>query len=162
RIDYRLDLGLALIKAGRFGEATIYLDEVLRQQPNSGPANVGVATIDAQEGRIDSAVTHYRRAIYGSWPNEPAQNRIRARIGLFEILRKSGRETQARAELLALAADVPDDSSLRKEVGRLLIDFGLVSEAAGLFRGLLKHGPPDPAEYDGLGEAELGMNNYTA
>jgi tetratricopeptide (TPR) repeat protein len=162
RVDHRLALGLALIKASRLNEAGIYLNEVLREQPGNGPANQGVATIDEQEGRIDDAIDRYHRAIYGQWPEDPPGNRVRARFALIDLLKKSGRTAQARAELLALVAEAPTDPSLQKQIGRMLIDFGMAREAAGLYRGMLKHGPPDATEYDGLGEAELAQGDYRA
>jgi CIC family chloride channel protein len=160
RIDHRLALGLALVKTGRLDEASIYLSDVLRQQPGSGPANLGIAAIDGQERRIDDAVMHYHRAIYGSWPSDPAASRIRARMQLVDFLKKSGRAAQARAELIALVADAPVDPSQQKQIGRLLLDFDMPREAADLYRGLLKRGPPDANEYDNLGEAEFALKDY--
>jgi CIC family chloride channel protein len=160
RLDHRLALGLALVKASRLNEAAIYLDDVLRQQPESGPANLGVASIDVQQGRIDDAVTAFHHAIYGTWPDDPGGSRARARIALIDFLGKSRRTAQARAELIALVADAPAEPSLQKQIGHMLIDFGLAREAADLYHGMLKRGPPDANEYDGLGEAELALSDY--
>ena len=44
----------------------------------------------------------------------------------------------------------------------MLIEFGLAQEAADVFQGLLKRGPPDASEYDGLGNAEFALANYRA
>ena len=162
RIDHRLALGLALVKAERLDEASIYLSDVLRQQPGSGPANLGVAAIDAHQGRIGDAIIHYHRAIYGSWPSGPAANRFRTRLELLDLLKKSGRMAEARAELIALVADAPNDPSQQKQIGSLLLDFGMPREAADLYQGLLKRGPPDANEYDGLGEAEFALKDYKA
>ena len=90
--DHRLALALALVQAGSAGEASIYLNEVLRARPNSGPANLAMASVDAAEGRIDDAVLHYQRAIIGAWPDNPTGNRINARIQLVELLAKAGRQ----------------------------------------------------------------------
>lgn len=162
RAEDRLALGLALLKAERWNEASLYLNDVLRQHPASGPANVGIAAIDAQQNRVDEAVMRYHRAIYGSWPDDPLGNRVRTRMALFDLLNKAGRKPQARAELLALAADAPQDPPLQKQIGRMLLDFGLAREAADLYRSLLKRGPPDANEYGGLGEAEFALNDYAA
>ena len=157
---HRLALGLALVKADRPDEASIYIREVLRQQPESGPANLAMAGIAASQGETDDAASYYRHAIAGSWPDNPAQNRTQARIQLALFLAKSGRQAQARAEVLSLAADLPNDPSLRKQVGRMLLDFGLAREAADVFRDALKQGPPDQAVYDGLGDADFRMGDY--
>ncbi|HEY2017929.1 MAG TPA: chloride channel protein, partial [Bryobacteraceae bacterium] len=160
--EHRLALGLALVRAGRLNEAAIYLNEVLRGNPGSGPANVGLARVYAQQGNLDSAVLHYQRAIYGSWPEKPDENRFQTRIELVEALWKGGRKTQAQAELLATAAAVPNDPRLQKQVGRMLIDFGLPRNAADLYRDLVQHDSRDPGAYDGLGDAEFGLGDYAA
>ncbi len=161
-VDHRLALALALVKAGNAGEAAIYLNEVLRERPNSGPANLAAAGVYAENRRIDDAVLHYQRASLGVWPDNPAPNRMRARLQLVDFLAKVGRTAQARAELLAALADLPNDPSLEKQVGRMLIDFRLSREAGDLYQALLKRGPPDAAAYNGLGEANFEMGNYRA
>lgn len=151
---HRLTLGMALVQAGRYGEAAIYLDEVLRTNPGSGPANLGLARVDAQNGNIDRAVSHYQRAIFGSWPEKPDENRFETRLELFRTLFKSGRRAQAQAELLATAAAVPNNPVFQKQVAHMLLDFGLPKDAAELFRASKDH--------DGLGDAEFSLANYTA
>jgi CIC family chloride channel protein len=157
---HRLALGLALAKAERMSEARIYLDEVVREQPDSGPANLGIAEVDASADNIDGAVLHFQRAMVGAWPNDPEQNRFKARIELIDFLQKHGRMSQARAELLALAAHLPPDEASHKQAGRMLIDLGIPHAAVDLFTDLLKSGRPDAAEYDGLGDAQFALANY--
>jgi CIC family chloride channel protein len=160
RADHRLALGLALVQAGRANEAAIYLREILRQQPNSGPANLGMADAIASEGQQEGAIAWYRRAIAGSWPDRPAEHRYRARMRLMELFVKHGDPSKARAELPALAADLPEDRESQQRTGRMMIDFGLLREAEDLFQRLLKSGPPDPGEYGGLGEALFRQRRF--
>jgi chloride channel protein, CIC family len=159
-VDHRLALALALSKAGRRGEAVIYLNDVLRERPDSGPANEALAALAASEGRIDQAVTLYRKAIYGAWPGNAVHARVQARMQLIEMLDKAGRTAAAHAELLTLAAEVPDEPPLQKQLGHMLNAFGLPADAAALFRRLIKAGPPDSSEYDGLAQAEMLLGNY--
>lgn len=159
-IDHRLALAQALLQAGRGAEASIYLNEILRESPGSGPANLASAILHANQGQIDDAVLHYQRAIVGSWPNDPVGNRMKARIQLVELLAKSGRPDRARAELLAALASLPNDPALERQVGRMLVQYGLNREAADLFQNILKHGPPDVAAYNGFGEAEFALARY--
>jgi CIC family chloride channel protein len=171
-VDYRLALALALVKAGHLEEARIYLGEVLRERPSSGAANLGMAEIEAQEGAIDQAMLHYHRAIYGAWPGPegtpegtPApHSRFQARIELVEALAKAGRWPQARAELLSTAAagalSGPADPASKKQVGRLLIDYGLAKDAATLFGDLVRHDKQDAGAWDGLGDADFSEGDY--
>ncbi len=151
---HRLALGIALVQAGRYGEAAIYLDEVIRAEPGSGPANLYLAKVDAENGDIDRAAIHYQRAIAGSWPEKPDENRFQARVELFRTLSKAGRRAQSQAELLAAAAAVPHDAALQKQVARMLLDSGLAKEAADLFRAA--------KDRSGLGDAEFALGQYAA
>jgi tetratricopeptide (TPR) repeat protein len=160
RPEHRLALALALTRVERWNEASIYLREILREQPDNGPANRAMAQALAAEGQGDEAVARYRRALVGSWPQSGEQRRFETRTELAQLLRKQGKQAEARAEMTALAADPPKDPSVRKQAGRQLIDFGLWPEAAALYRGMLEAGPPDAAESDGLGEALFRSGDY--
>jgi CIC family chloride channel protein len=162
-VDYRLALGLALVKAGHTSEAPIYLNEVLREKPGNGPANLGLARVAAQEGRIDDAVSHYQRAIYGAWPEKARENQFQARLELIDVLAKEERRQQAQGELLSTAAAIPaDDDSLKKQVGQMLIDYGLPKAAENLFRDVAQRNKQDAGALEGLGNAEFANGEYAA
>ncbi|HKE28774.1 MAG TPA: chloride channel protein [Bryobacteraceae bacterium] len=166
---YRLALGLALIKAGRLDEARLYLNEVLREMPSSGPANLGLAEIAAQQGNTDRAILYYHRAIFGPWPGSPdaaEHSRFQARIELIQALAKGGRMPQARAELLSAAAagsfSGPNDPVSKKQLGRMLIDYGLPKDAAALFGNMTEHDKRDAGAWQGLGDATFADGDYAA
>src|SRR5205085_11456757 len=100
--EHRLALAEALEKAGRPAEAEIYFREVLRENPSSGPAHLGLARVAAARQNIDQAVAEYRRAIAGSWLGDAAMRRIEVRAELIGMLRKGGRADQLHTELLEL------------------------------------------------------------
>jgi len=160
--EYRLALALALVHVQRLDEAGIYLREVLRNNPNSGPANLGLAEVDAASGQLDEAVGYYHRALYGVWPGDPQRQRVETRMELVDALAKAGRKKQAQAELLSLMAVMPADPGVRKRVAHLLLDFGLTHEAADVFRELLQDHKNDPDLYAGLGDADAAQWNYPA
>jgi tetratricopeptide (TPR) repeat protein len=160
--ENRLALGLALVKAQLLPEAEIYLREVLRDHPQSGPANVGLAEAYAAQGQLDAAVTCYHQAIYGAWPDHPAEHRVQARMELVKTLGIAGREKAAQAELLAILPELPADSENRKHVARMLFDVGLFQESADLYRSILQRDRNDADAYAGLGDAEVAQWNYTA
>jgi CIC family chloride channel protein len=160
RTDYRLALGLALVNAGSLDEASIYLSEALQENPASGPANLGLGRIAARQGKIDDAVPHYQRAIYGQWPQKTPERHLDARLELAETLAKAGRTAQAQAELLTTAAALPDDAALRQRVARMLIDYGVPESAVQLLRGDAEKENPDGATYLLLGDAEFAAGGY--
>ena len=160
--EYRLALGLTLVKTGRLEEASVYLEEVLRRDPTNGRANLGLARIAAQQGRTADAVTCYHRAIYGSWPADQAANQVQVRFELAAFLEKAGLRTQATAELLAIIDRVPNDTAAKKRIGRLLLDYGSPRQSADVFRGLVRENNRDAEAYSGLGAAEFAEEQYVA
>ncbi len=156
----RLALAEALERAGRPAESEVYFRELLRDVPNSGPANLGLARASAVDGREKEAVNYYHRAIYGSWPRGTAVSRIEARIELVQLLGKAGDRRRAQAELLALLPEMPDDPGFEKRAGGLLLSYGLPKEAAAVFREALGRNGRDPAAHAGLGEAEIALGDY--
>lgn len=159
--EYRLALGEALVQAGHAPEAPIYLNEYLQERPGSGPANLALARAAAQQGRVDDAVAHYQRAIYGSWPAAETNNRFEARLELLGYLEKSERRDQAKAELLSAAASIPaGDSAAGLHLGRMMIDLGLFKNAEKLFSDLAKSNPQSAEAIQGLADAEFADTNY--
>jgi tetratricopeptide (TPR) repeat protein len=151
---------LALVNAGSLDEASIYLNEAQKENPANGPANLGLARIAVRQGKIDEAIGHYQRAIYGSWPDKTPERRQDTRLELAETLAKAGRDAQAQAELLAAAAALPDDPALRQRVARMLIDDGVPESAERLLRGDAEREHPDGATYHLLGDAEFAAGDY--
>ena len=120
---YRLALGSTLVNMGRMSEGGVYLNEVLKLDPDNGAANLGLARIAASEGNKSDAVMYYHRAIDGTWPKDQEQNRLQARFELAGYLTQAGDKTQAVAELLA-ALGQAQDANTRKRIGRLLLEYG--------------------------------------
>ncbi len=158
--EHRLALALALVKAQHADEAEIYLREVLRDHPASGPANLGLAEVAAGRGQIEEAVTCYHRALYGVWPSNAAEHRVEAGMELVRELGKAGRTKQAQAELLSLMAEMPGDPEIKKQVAQLLLAFGLPRESAEVFRDVLQAKKDDAEAYVGMGDAEEAQWKY--
>ena len=102
----------------------------------------------------------YHKAIYGSWAEHARDNRIQVRIELVATLGKFGRKTQAEAELLLLLAEMPEDVVFQKQIGQLLLDYGLVKESAEVFRGITQRTPQDGDAYASLGRAEFALGDF--
>jgi tetratricopeptide (TPR) repeat protein len=158
--ENRLALGLALANAGHLDEAATYLNEVVRERPASGPTHLGLARIAAQEGQIDQAVSQYRLAIDGSWPEKAQENRLSARIELVEVLNRAGRRPQAQAELLAVAAEMPQQTANQKRVAKMLLDYGQAKEAATMYQEVLRDHAHDTEAWDGLGQAHFQLQEF--
>ena len=89
--QYRLALGLALAKADHPAEASVYLNALLKRDPENALASLGEARIAAAQGKSADAVKLYHRAIDGSWPAGQEQNRMQARFELVSLLERTGK-----------------------------------------------------------------------
>jgi CIC family chloride channel protein len=158
--EHRLALAMTLVKAERLNEADIYLRELLREDPNDGTANLGLARIAARQGRGQQAVTYYQRAIYGHWPSRSEENPTKVRFELVDFLRETGAKKQALTELMALEEAVRDSLPDKKRIGRLLLEFNAARESAELFQDVLRQDNRDAEAYVGLGNAEFALGNY--
>jgi tetratricopeptide (TPR) repeat protein len=160
--QYRVSLGLTLVKTGHPDEGAVYLNEVLKRDPNSGVANLGLARIAAAHGKRSDAITYYHRAIYGTWPPGDETNRSEARFELADYLKKSGLQKEAIAELLAALEQARNNGAAKKRIAGLLLEYGLPRQAADVFRDVLRTNIGDPQAEAGLGMAELALEDYRA
>ncbi|MGP0075492.1 MAG: chloride channel protein [Bryobacteraceae bacterium] len=158
--QFRLALGLALAKANHPAEASVYLNALLRRDPENALANLAEARIMASQSRTADAVKLYRRAIDGTWPAGQTQNRMQARFELVSLLAKSGQRTLAIAELLATLGPAAQDTAVKKKIAQLLLSYGAPREAADVFRDVARVDDQDAEAYAGLGQAELALDNY--
>ncbi|HEY5474829.1 MAG TPA: tetratricopeptide repeat protein, partial [Candidatus Limnocylindrales bacterium] len=157
--EYRLALGLALVRADRGTEAKVYLNAVLRTEPGNGPANLAMARLSRAENDRAAAITSYRKALNGSWPPGAQPGRFDAGFEFVDFLEKGGDGRQAVAELLQLTGQTADPAVLNR-IGRGLLAASSPGQAADVFRQVLGASPTDVAAYSGLGQAELAQENY--
>lgn len=156
----RLALATALIKAGRWNEAEIYLGELVRENPDSGLVNLGLGRIAVQKGNASNAVDYFHKAIYGSWPDSSQKDPASMRMELINFLGKAGRLKQAQVELLTLIAENPEDLEISRQSAYLLLNYGLPAESAQTFREIVKKNPENAEALAGLGQAEFVLGNY--
>ncbi len=158
---YRMSLARSLIALGRWGEAESYLSELREDDPTSGPINLMLARIAVRDGRDKDAITFFQRAIYGLWPDHPAENRTAVRFELVGMLERQGQEKQVLAELLDLADETPEtDYTSRQRVGELLLAHGSPQHAEEVFEGILDNKPTDTAAEKGRADALFALGNY--
>jgi len=161
RTDFEARLGLAqtLFLLGRLSEAQTYLIDLVTQDPTSAVVNRLLAEISAREGRVDEAVSHFRTAIYGRWPEDPEQNRLATRFELVKLLEQEGRSLQVVGELAELLEEAPDDS-VRERIARHLLEADAPERAAALFEELTRSNPENASVFEGLGAAEFARAHY--
>jgi CIC family chloride channel protein len=159
--DHRLALARVLAKTGREHEAELYLREVLRTDPDVGPAHVALARIAAKMGRTDEAAAGYRRARDAAWPDGSEPEKVEADFELAALLARANMPRMAAAELLRLA-DLSSDPVVLDRIGEGFLSLGLPGDAVDVFRQVLRAAPEDARAWAGLGEAELSRGDYRA
>ena len=163
--QYKLRLAQALMMPGiprsTGSEARIYLLDLLEHEPGSGMVNLGLARLAAHDGAVADALRFYHGAIYGEWSDASVGQRRAARLELAEFLLRVGQKDSARAELIALAADLPPDPALQTKVGMLLLQVKGYEDALKLFHQALLEQPHFPAALAGAGECHFQMGEYT-
>jgi tetratricopeptide (TPR) repeat protein len=158
--QYRLALGLALAQANHSAEAAVYLNALLKRDPENAFANLGEARIAAARDKTADAVKLYHRAIDGTWPAGQEKTRMQTRFELAALLEKTGQKTQAVAELLAAAGAAARDIAVKNQIGQMLLSFGATREAVDVFREVIKTDNRNADAYAGLGSAEIALEGY--
>lgn len=158
--EYRLALGVALSRADRTVEARMYLQQVIDREPRNGPALLALARVERRERNVEAALDAYRRAVAGTWPASGSAQ-VEAAFELAALLRSSGREREAVAELLRLSGRRTEPAT-GVRIGRELLALGSVYEARSVFREVLETFPGEVGAHVGVGEAEWALGNSRA
>jgi tetratricopeptide (TPR) repeat protein len=119
----RLKLTDALLASGATDEALAQLRAFWEQRPGDAQVNLKLARLEAQREHVDDAVRYYENAIEGAWPErtDPVSQRIAVRFELAEFLMQHGRQEQAEAALMALAAVLPSSAPEQGKLGELFL-----------------------------------------
>lgn len=158
--DYRLALADALLAAKNFMEAESTLSELLQRDSTDGDANLAMARVLVGESKIAEGISFYHRAIYGQWRTDAAQNRLKVRFELVDLLARQNAKEELLAELLPLQDAASADLQTRKRIGELFLSAGSPVRAADVFQDILRRDSENADAYAGLGEAEFARGNY--
>jgi tetratricopeptide (TPR) repeat protein len=157
---YQLSLAQALAALHRQGEAQAYLLSLWEREPEDGTVSLELGRIFAAQGAIEPALRYYHNAIYAAWPDHPDQRRRAARLELVDFLLREDAKTQAQSELIALAANLPEDSPLHLKAGGLFVEVEDYEHALQQYRQALKTDGRNPAALAGAGRAAFELGRY--
>jgi tetratricopeptide (TPR) repeat protein len=150
--EYRLSLATALLEAGRLNEAGTHLEQLLQEDPTSGPINILMGQLAARQHNLKQAIEYYQRGVYEYWPQSELGRRRVARWELANLLIQTGDRGGFIGELMQLYTNLPPNSTQEQlRVGFLLVANGATSEGSRIFQELIKQAPQNP-------EARLGMS----
>src|SRR2546425_370354 len=157
---YQFRLARALLESDRIEEARVYLLNLWEHEPGNGAVNLELGRLAARQGNVHDAQRYFHNAIYGVWESQRDQQRREARRELAEVLLSKGEKTQARAELVALVAELPADAALHVRAGKLFLEAEDFTSALQEFRNALKFNRRKQGALAGAGEAAFRLARY--
>lgn len=157
---FLMNLAEALLDNGQIEEANAYLTNIWERQPENGQVNLELARIAARQGENKRAIRFYHNAMYAAWPVGHDRERRNARFELVELLLRENDKTQAQAELIALAENVPDDPAITVRIGNLFLQAQDNTHALSEFEMALKSEPENAVALAGAGRAAFELGHY--
>src|SRR6185295_12864641 len=122
--QYELALARSLVATQQIDAARSALLALRESEPEDPEMNLELARIDARRRDVTNAVRYYHNALYAPWPADATDARRKVRVELIRFLLAYGQSARAESELVALAADLPDDLASHLEVGDLFTSVG--------------------------------------
>jgi tetratricopeptide (TPR) repeat protein len=159
---YRTALARALVAAGRGDDARLALLDLRESAPEDPQTNVELARLAAERKDVTEAVRYYRSALYGVWPSDRGDERVRMHVEFIRFLLEHDQSAMGLAELLALAPNLPDSAIAHVEAGQLLLLAGDPSRAREQFVRALAIDPRNREALGGAGEAAFKEGDYAA
>lgn len=162
RDEHHLSFATALTDAGQIDAARQVLLGLRATRPENPDVNLGLAELAAASGATADAVQFYQRALYGEWTPERLDDRERVRVSLIEYQLANGMRSQAVAQLLLLAADLPADAARQTEAARLFLAAGEPDLALEHYRRALEDEPDNAEALAGAGDAAFEVGDFAA
>lgn len=148
-------LGLALVQAGHFGEASSYLGAAIKAFPNSGPVWTGLAEAAAAGGDRTKALRLYRQALAKEWTDGEEGQRKKAQLRFCGLLAETGRKNEAVSQLMLVIEQSGDDPATGKQAAQMVRNLGSPAQAEAAYAALSSRFPADAGVWMKLGEVRF-------
>jgi tetratricopeptide (TPR) repeat protein len=150
------DLGFTMARLGKPEVALANYQKALELDPNCASAHSNLAVALVQEGNLEEAESHYRKALSGQ-PTAETHN------GLGYVLARRGRTDEAIAEFRKAIELNPKFTPAYNNLADALVKQGNLEEAAATYRRSLAE-KPSAAVYKALGAVlgQQGKNDEAA
>lgn len=154
-VKTRAALGLALVDSGHLNEASSYLSEVAKRQPQNGPVWAGLAKIAQSTGDWVEAVKLYQQALAKEWPVEFESEHKEVQITYAEVLADVGRRSEASSLLLSLIEQSGNDAFFGKKAAETVRNIGSQEQAEAAYAALAMRFPADSSIWLMLGNTRF-------
>lgn len=159
---YRLSLARAFAADRQDAAARLALLSLRDDAPEDPEINLLLARLEARRQDVTAAVRYYENALYGSWDADQLGAREELRLELVGYLLQHDLRDRALAELLIIAADLPNEPDRRVRVAELLLASGEPQRALDQYRLALEVAPSHTAALAGAGRAAVALGDYAA
>lgn len=128
--------------------------------PEDAEINLELARLAARRQNVTEAARYYDNALYAPWPIDSADARRRVRLELIRFLLTHDQSARALSELLAAAADLPEQASVHLEVAELFGQAGDDTHALDQFQRALRLDPENGIALAGAGLRAFQLGRY--
>jgi tetratricopeptide (TPR) repeat protein len=157
---YVLALARALARSHDPEAARRVLLTLRESEPEDAEVNLELARLAVHRGDLTEAVRFYHNALYAPWPAERADARRDVRFELIQFLLTQAQTGRAIAELLAIAADVPDEPAVHIQVGQFFFQAGDYRHSLDHFQRALHLAPDNGTALAGAGQDAFRLGDY--
>ncbi len=158
--DYQLSLARALRDTGRTAESETYLISLWERTPQDGAVNLALGRLFAREHLFDKTIQYYHYAIYGFWPGDSGAKRRDTQFELIEYLLRGKAYPQAQAELISLAATLPNNSNSRTRVANMFGQAQDNEHSLIQYQAVLRADGDNADALSGAGQAAFRLGRY--
>jgi Flp pilus assembly protein TadD len=157
---YALALAKALAQNGDTETARAALLTLRETSPEDAEINLELARLAGRRQDVAEALRFYHNTLYAPWPAEAAEKRREVRFELIDFLLRHDQAGRALSELLAAAADLPDDAAVHVRVGQLFARAGDARHALDQYERALQLAPADPMGLAGAGTSAFRLGDF--
>lgn len=157
---YMVALARALALKADYDSARALLLTVRERAPEDAQVNLDLARLAAARQDVTEALRFYHDALYAPWPGDQAEPRRAVRMELIRFLLTHREWGRAESELLAAAADLPDDAAHHGQVGELFAQAGDDRNALLHFQRALRLDPNQSEVLAGAANAAFRLGQY--
>jgi tetratricopeptide (TPR) repeat protein len=158
--EYRMHLADALMQAGQTDQALNYYQGLWQGQPNNGPVNLQLARLNERKGDANAAERYFNGAIFGDWPDNPAENRRIASLELIHFYFDRGDLGHAESQLIILSENLPEDPALHTQVADLFARVADNQRALNQYQQAERLDPDYAPAIQGAGETAFRMGDF--
>ena len=145
------NLGNALLRTGRIGEAIAHYEQALRLKPDYAEAHNALGFALAQTGRIEDAIAHFEQALRIKPDDANAHSNLGTALG------QTGRMPEAMEHLEQALRLKPGSADAHYNLGVALEQAGRVQEAIGHYKQAVRIKPDFTQAQNALARLQAGQ-----